>query len=93
MYGSKFVAARTCVEQIIDLCCTLCYLDVPIHHKSYMFGDNKTVVDSFTIPNSKLHTCHTVLSYHHVHDAIVSGIVAFYHLAGEINLVDILSKH
>ena len=30
-YGSEFVAARTCVEQILDLHCTLCYLGVPIH--------------------------------------------------------------
>ena len=42
---SEFVAARTCVEQIIDLHCTLRYLGVPIRQKSYMFGDNKTVVD------------------------------------------------
>jgi len=92
-YGSEFVAARTCVEQIIDLRCTLHYLGVPIHHKSYMFGDNKTVVDSSTVPHSKLHKCHTILSYHHVCEAIASGMVAFYHLAGEINPADILSKH
>jgi len=47
-YGSEFVVARTCVEQIIDLHCTLRYLGVPIRQKSYMFGDNKTVVDSST---------------------------------------------
>jgi len=92
-YGSEFVAARTCVEQIIDLRCTLRYLGVPIHNKSYMFGDNKTVVDSSTVPHSKLHICHTILSYHHVCEAISSGMDAFYHLAGEINPGDILSKH
>jgi len=53
-YGSEFVAARTYVEQIIDLQCTLRYLGVPIRQKSYMFGDNKTVVDSSTIPQAKL---------------------------------------
>jgi hypothetical protein len=40
-HGSEFVAARLCVEQIIDLCNTLRYLGVPIREKSYMFGDNK----------------------------------------------------
>lgn len=29
-YGSKFMAANTWVDQIIDLCTTLCYLSVPI---------------------------------------------------------------
>jgi hypothetical protein len=29
-YGSEFVAARTCVDQIVDLCTTLHYLGVPL---------------------------------------------------------------
>jgi len=92
-YGSEFVAARTCIEQIVDLRCTLRYLGVPIRHKSYMFGDNKTVVDSSTIPHSKLHKRHTILSFHRVREAIASGMVAFYYLPGTINPADILSKH
>ena len=38
-YGSEFVAARTAVDQIIDIRTTLRYLGVPIRDKSYMFGD------------------------------------------------------
>eukprot|EP00956_Cyclotella_meneghiniana_P040678 scaffold202305_cov20-Cyclotella_meneghiniana.AAC.1 len=34
-YSSEMVAARTCVEQIIDLRNTLRYLGVPIRDKSY----------------------------------------------------------
>jgi hypothetical protein len=45
-YGSEFVAARVCVEQIIDLSNTLRFLGVPVREKSYMFRDNKSVVDS-----------------------------------------------
>ncbi len=45
-YGSEFIAAHTCVDQIIDLRTTFRYLGVPIRDISYMFGDNKTVVDS-----------------------------------------------
>jgi hypothetical protein len=41
-YGSEFVAARICVEQIIDLCNTLRFLGVPAREKSYMFSDNKS---------------------------------------------------
>ena len=39
-YGSEFVAARICVEQIIDLRNTLRYFGVPICKKKYMIGDN-----------------------------------------------------
>ena len=49
-YGSKFVAARTAVDQIIDIRTTLRYLGVPIRDKNYMFGDNRSVVTSSTIP-------------------------------------------
>ena len=63
-HGSEFVAARTCVEQIIDLRTTLRCLSVPIREKSRMFGDNKSVVDSATRIDAKLHKRHTALSFH-----------------------------
>jgi len=92
-YSSEFVAAHTCIEQIIDLQCTLWYFGVSICHKSSMFADNKTVVDSSTTPHSKLHKWHTILSFHHVHEAITSVMVTFYYLLGTIIPADILSKH
>ena len=51
-YGSEFVTTRMAVEQIMNLRLTLRYLGVPIRNVSYMFGDNKSVVDSLTIPHS-----------------------------------------
>jgi hypothetical protein len=65
-YGSEYIAKRICVEQIIDLGNTLRYLGVPIREKSYMFGDNKSVVDSSMQLDAKLHKRHTMLSFHHV---------------------------
>jgi hypothetical protein len=61
-YGSEFVAARVCVEQIIDLGNTLRFLGVLVREKSYMFGDNKSIVDSSMQLNAKLHKRHTMLS-------------------------------
>ena len=92
-YGSEFVAARTCVEQVIDLRNVLCYLGVPIHDKSYVFGDNKSVVNSASTPHAKLHKCHTSLSFHRVCEAVAAKIIGFYFIAGENNPADILSKH
>ena len=60
---------------------------------SYMFGDNKTVVDSGSLPDAEPHKRHTMLSYHCIHEAIASGMVKFFHIPGEINPADILSKH
>jgi len=58
-----------------------------------MFGDNQSVVGSATTPDAKLHKRHTALSFHRVREAIASKIIRFYHLKGELNPADILSKH
>ena len=91
-YGSEFVAAHTATERIIDHRNTLRYLGVCIG-RSYMFGDNESVVNSSTIPNAKLHKRHTMLSFHQVRDAIASNTLSFYHIDGKLNPADILSKH
>jgi hypothetical protein len=65
-YRSEFVAARICDEQIIDLCNTLQFQGVPIREKSYMFGYNKSVVDSSMQPDAKLQKRHTMLAFHHL---------------------------
>jgi hypothetical protein len=92
-YGSEIVAAQTCVEQIIDLRITLRYLGVPVRDKSYMFGDNKSVVASSMQFNAKLHKRHTILSFHLVRECIASKMVGFYFIPGKSNPADILSKH
>jgi len=92
-YGSEFVAARIATNQVIDLQLTLQYLDVPVSDKSYMFGDNKSVVTSSTIPHSKLNKRHNALSYHRVREAIAARIIDFLYIDGKTNPADVLSKH
>ena len=92
-YGSEFVAARTAVDQIIDIRTTLRYLGVPIRDKSYMFGDNKSVVTSSTIPNSTISKRHHLASYHRVREAIAAKFISLHWKDGKSNPVDILSKH
>jgi hypothetical protein len=92
-YGAEFVAARTCIEQIIEIRTMLRYLGVRVSTYSYMFGDNRSVVDSSTVPESKLHKRHNALSYHKVREAISAGYIKFEHIPGDRNPADILSKH
>ena len=92
-FGSEYVAARTCTEQIIDLRLTLRYLGVPIDGPSFMFGDNESVVNTAAVPHSKLHKRHNALSYHRTREAIAAGITRFHHIGGTTNPSDILSKH
>ena len=92
-FGSEFVAARIAKDQIIDLRYTLMYLEVPVKSKSYMFGDNKSVVDSASIPTSTLSKKSTLASYHRVREAIAAGYIQFNWKDGKSILADILSKH
>jgi hypothetical protein len=81
------MAARLSVEQIKALRDTLRYLGVPLRQTSYMFRDNKSVVDA------KLHKRHTTLSFHKVREAIAARMIVFTRILGVINPADILSKH
>ena len=92
-YGSEFVAAKTASEQILDLRTTLRYLGVPIHNKSYMFGDNQSVITSSTVPHSLLSKRHNALAYHKVRECIAAGIISLHWSNSELNWSDILSKH
>ena len=92
-YSSEFVAARTAVERLMELRLTLRYLGVPIRDTDYVFGDNKSVVYSSTIPHGKISKRHNMLSYHRVRESIASKITTFIYILGEINPADILSKH
>ena len=61
--------------------------------KSYMFGDNKSVVDSASIPTSTLSKKATLASYHRVREAIAAGYLQFNWKDGKSNPANILSKH
>ena len=91
-YGSEFVASKTATEQIIDIRLTLRYLGVPIKSKAYMFGDNKSVVTSSSVPHSLLSKRHNILSYHRVREAIAAKILVFHWCASSQNKSDILNK-
>ena len=77
-YGSEFVAAKTATEQIMDIRQTLRYLGAPIGAKSFLFGDNKFVVTSDTLPHSTLTKRHNILASHRVREAIAAKLMVFY---------------
>ena len=91
-YGSEFMAARQAIEQIIDLRYTLRMFGVPLDGPAWLFGDNKSVVTSSTIPHSTLSKRWNALSYHRCREAIAAGFVRFEHLPGTENPADILTK-
>lgn len=91
-YGSEFMVARQATEQIMDLRYTLRMFGVPIDGASWLFGDNKSVITSSTIPHSTLDKRWNALSYHRVREAIAAGIIIFEHIDGKSNPSDVLTK-
>jgi len=91
-YGSEFMAARQATERMIDLRYTLRSFGVPLDGPSWMFGDNKSVVTSSTIPHSSLGKRWNALSYHRVREAIAGGWLRFEHIPGTENPADVLTK-
>ena len=71
-YSSEFVAAKTATEQIMDIRQTLRHLGAPIGSKSFLFGDNRSVITSATLPHSTLTNCHSILAFHRVSEAIAA---------------------
>ena len=92
-YGSEFMAARTTVEQIIDLRTTFRYLGVKVLGPTHMFGDNQSVVQTCDVSKGRIHKRHNLLSFHRVREAIAANIIKFTFIPGNENPADIVSKH
>ena len=93
-YGSEIIAARVAVDQIIEWRYNLRMLGVPLADNggpSYIFGDNKAIVDSASIPEYNLKR-HHALWFHRVPEAVASKIVKYYHIKGDDNPADVLTK-
>ena len=61
--------------------------------KSFMFGDNQSVVTNSTIPHSSLNKRHNALAYHRVREMIAANVLGYYWIDGKDNADDIVSKH
>ena len=92
-YGAEFLAARTCMEQIVDLRNAFRYLGVPVFETSYVFGDNESQIKSSSIPYAKLSKRHNILSWHYVRNQIAMGFISMHHIPSRFNVSDTLSKH
>ena len=71
---------------MIDLRNTLSNLGLPIRKKSYMIGDNGTLVVSSITPHVNIHKRHLALSFCKVREAVVAKIISYHFVKGVNNL-------
>ena len=91
-YGSKFIAARTATEQIIDLRDRLASMGIPMEKHAWMLGDNQSVITQSTIPHSVLNKRWNALSYHRVRSAVAGRFLKFCYIHSTQNPSDVLTK-
>jgi len=73
-FGSEMVALRTALALVKDLRYKLRMMRVPLIGPTLMFGDNKSVVNSASIPEHKITKKHLGICYHAVREAAAQGI-------------------
>ena len=86
------MVARQATEHMIDLQHTPRSFGVPLNGPLWMFGNNKSVIMSSTIPQSMLGKHWNALSYHCAREAVAGGWVHFEHIPGTENPANILTK-
>ena len=77
----------------MDIRQTLRYIGAPIGSESFLFGDDRSVITSVTLPHSTLSKHHNILAFHRASEAIAAKIMALYWIQSRYNLSDMLSKH
>ena len=57
-----------------------------------MYGDNRGVIDSVSIPQSELKKRHIAISYHYVREVIAAKIIDVTWVKSHENYADLLTK-
>ena len=92
-YKAEFSACQTCLEQVIDHRNYLWYLSVEVYKYSYIWGDNKSQIQSTIIPHSKLKKRHNILSYHYIRSFLSQQFACLNFIRSENNAADSLTKY
>eukprot|EP00957_Ditylum_brightwellii_P026696 2019184-Ditylum_brightwellii.AAC.1 len=64
IYEAKFMAIKTAVERVMDVCYMLHCLGVKISKPTQMLDNNRSVIINSTVPSSVLKKKHVTISYY-----------------------------
>ena len=51
------------------------YLENPLTNMDYVWEDNKSMINSLTVPEAKLHKRHNILLFHYVRSMVSQGYI------------------
>ncbi len=84
---------KTSLDQITANWIELYYLGCHIDGPNHLFGDTKSVIDTFICPSYLLKKRSCLLAFHQVCEDIPCDIVCAHQIDGMENPADILTKH
>jgi hypothetical protein len=92
-YASEFIAGRAALDESIAIRYKLRMLGAPLDGPIWMFGDNKSMINSAAEPAGRLTKRHLILSWHRLREKAAMGIVYYLHIGSKENIADCLTKH
>ena len=92
-YRLECSSVMICVKQIADLRTTLYYFCIPIRTKSFVFGNNCSIVDSSMTLYPKIWKKYAILPFDCIRKDISAKVIRYYFISSKINLASILGEH
>jgi hypothetical protein len=92
VFGAEFVAMKQGMEHLRGLRYKLRMMGVPISGPSYVFGDNMSVINNTSKPESVLKKKNNSICYHAIREAVAMGEMVTTHIPTIYNLADLLTK-
>ena len=92
MFGSKFIAMKTAVEQIKSLRYKLRMFGVPLEGPTNVFCNNEAVFKNASQPDSTLKKKHTSICYHRCRETVACRMIRIAKEGTLTNLSDLFTK-
>jgi hypothetical protein len=92
VFGAEFVAMKHGIETVRGIRYKLRMMGVPISGPTYIYGDNMSVINNTSKPESVLKKKSNSISYHAVRESVASGESLTTHIPTLKNFADLLTK-
>lgn len=92
VFGSEFVAMRTGLETVQGLRYKLRMMGIPLKTPTYIYGDNMSVINNTSKPESTLKKKANSVCYHYIREAVAADECRTAHVSTHENPADIATK-
>ena len=91
-FGSEFLAMKACCEYLRGLRYKLRMMGIPVEHCCFIYGDNKSVLNNTTAPESTISKKHLSIAYHFVREGCANDEWRTGYISTDQNAADIATK-